>query len=269
MNILPKKKWHVRTKQNIERVRRDEAKAAEEEKEKQRRIQLAEQETRTDFLRQKVRQSSQSYGSDKAVEEAAANPGHVNLFQAVESGQKSWGTNKEYEAEKREEQETYEKKIGLLTYLGQNSAESQIDKPWYFNPPRRDINKPDDEEEIGIKSKSFLDPLQDLKRQLGPEHFIKSEKSVKQPKIEEKKSKKHKKQKKEKSVTSSGKSLDELRRERLRREREERLKTEKLLAKLKGTDKQEAPKPLDGRQSYNSQFNPHLARQSRKPNPLV
>lgn len=64
--------------------------------------------------------------------------------------------------------------------------------------------------------------------------------------------------------------MENLRAERLRREKEERAKAEKLLAKLKGENVDEpsavSVPPPDGKQGYNSQFNPHLARKPKSDN---
>lgn len=56
LNILPKKNWHVRTWKNIQRVKKDQKQAAAEEKAKTERAELAEQEARTSYLKQKALQ---------------------------------------------------------------------------------------------------------------------------------------------------------------------------------------------------------------------
>ena len=48
---------------------------------------------------------------------------HVNFFADLEAGETTHTENKDREKEKKQEQEEYEKKIGLLTYLGQDTHE--------------------------------------------------------------------------------------------------------------------------------------------------
>ncbi|XP_045599326.2 transcriptional regulator ATRX homolog [Procambarus clarkii] len=181
MNILPKKRWHVRTKDNIARVRRDEAQAAEEEKERVQRAKLAEQEARTAFLRNKARSKYDGgYGETQSVQPKKApeqkqppesniytSEGNINFFKDLEDGKQIGGTNKEHEEEKKAEQEKYEKSIGYLTYLGQDSLEAKGGKAWYELDSGRITQKDEEDpvdnlQEVGLKSKSRMDPINDI-----------------------------------------------------------------------------------------------------------
>ncbi|XP_053546704.1 leukocyte receptor cluster member 1 isoform X2 [Bombina bombina] len=167
MNILPKKSWHVRNKDNVARVRRDEAQAAEEERMRKKRVDLAEQEARTDFLRKKARLSlpDNHRNDETALVEIGRDSSHVNFFQDIEEGKGIKKSNKEYEEEKRQEKERQEKTLGILTYLGQSAAEAQTSRPWYQDVPQRTKREADDDTK-DEKLKGKLDPMNEVEKYL-------------------------------------------------------------------------------------------------------
>ncbi|UYV69523.1 hypothetical protein LAZ67_6003897 [Cordylochernes scorpioides] len=262
MNILPKKRWHVRTKANIERVKRDEANAAEEERILQKRIQLAEQEARTSLLRSRAQQK---YSTISLADDIQKDD-HVNFFAKLEEqGGYKPETNREHEEEKQAEQIKLEKRIGLLTYLGQSELESTGGKPWYLKSHEERIANEDKGTTEKLPKKSTIkDPLDDMKA------YLKETKSAISDPLEDirgylnasqgkEKTKKHKKDKKRSSTVS----IEELRAKRLKREREEKEKSRQLLKRHRGEVEPEVPQD-DRHRGYNSQFNPHLARQNKR-----
>ncbi|XP_008072055.1 leukocyte receptor cluster member 1 isoform X2 [Carlito syrichta] len=261
MNILPKKSWHVRNKDNVARVRRDEAQAREEEKERERRVLLAQQEARTEFLRKKARHQN-SVPELEATEAGTPSSGPVDLFrELLEEGKGVTRGNKEYEEEKRQEKERREKALGILTYLGQSAAEAQTQPPWYQLPPGRGAPPPGPGPDQKIKSR--LDPLREMQKHLGKRRHSSNEGS-------------HGRKEKEgpeKQRPKEPPSLDQLRAERLWREAAERARAEALLAQVQGRAPPECPpeeeETDDRRRRYNSQFNPQLARRPRRQDPTL
>ncbi|CAF2405210.1 unnamed protein product [Rotaria sp. Silwood2] len=271
MNILPKKRWHVRNKDNIARVLRDEKKAAEEEEEALRRKTLAEQEARLNYLRAKRGDHLiQFQGSEDASSSTPTPTEHVNLFKLEEQGLKtSDATNAEHEKEKKAETEEFEKKIGLLTYLGGSVVERTV--PWYLERGgskqllSKESSKADREERDRLRIQK-QDPLNsmskyvdDLKRKRDDENKSSSpstKKTISSVSLSS-------------SSSSSSSRIEQLRAARLKRESEERTKTAAYLSRaFTGTDQtsttpEQTPIETDDRKRrYNSQFNPDFAKQN-------
>ncbi|KPP78441.1 leukocyte receptor cluster member 1-like [Scleropages formosus] len=269
MNILPKKSWHVRNKDNIARVRRDEARAAEEEREVQRRVERAEQEARTQYLRQKARASLRGEGGLEArgaVEEHRSAHAHLNLFPVEEASQRKG--NEEYLKEKKEEKERQERAIGLLVSLG--PAPGTESTPWYLKDGASRGGKDDDRDKKG-KDKSRIYPEDEkqkkdkrLKDSLDPLKEIKKALAIKDSKEKKKSKKKEKMEREEKKSTPS--SIEKLRAERLQREAEERKKAQAVLEQRSGAnrEKEQYSDVQERDRPYNSAYFPELARKRQR-----
>eukprot|EP00794_Sanderia_malayensis_P018678 gene18677-20563_t len=229
MNILPKKRWHVRNKDNVARVRRDEQRAKEGAAELEKRNQLAEKEAAINSLRSKLPKGKLEEDSPKSESKSISisnSSGHINFFQDLEDQTEvaTRKSNPEYEAERKAEQETYEKKLGILTYLGQSVSKKEGEGPaWYLQSTRKRPHQLGADNKTEDRRKDLSDPLQDVRK------YLKKMKK-KEEKDSHRKSKKSKYKELIKSTAKpSSSNIEELRAKRLKREQDERRKAEELV----------------------------------------
>ena len=278
MNILPKKRWHVRTKENVERVRRDEENARLQFEIEQKRILKAESETRLGVLKSN---SKLKYDSDPAP----APQHHINLFPELQN----LSRNQEAKNESNKEQKDWEIRVGLLKPLGHGSCELTTEKPWYNKESDKgkvakrkthlsDLNDPMVVMKNRIKNVDYNTPLPDVPETVYVDIDFHNkvqdfqEQRKKYGKIlsptHEKKLKKKKKRKKRKHSSSDSESdkrskkkkLEKLRKERLEREKVENLRTQKLLNPNFKSETEKLDVKPKMKQKYNSQFNPEFVK---------
>ena len=136
---------------------------------------LQEQEARTALLRQRARGGTQESHLPKKEDPDGSPPkptadifteeGNINFFKDLEKGAGHSATNKEHQEEERNEKEKYEKQIGLLKYLGQDTVELNKGKEWYQDSSQsvtKLLANKEGEEEVGLKNKQRIDPINDI-----------------------------------------------------------------------------------------------------------
>lgn len=261
------------------------------------RIEQADREARLSVLKQKSKQKLQELGIEvpEPVSEQHAPVEHINLFANFEDAVKT--TNKEHDNELKEKKEEYEKKIGYLTYLGQDTNEALGKKNWYEVLPETSrgsrsnnikdtydklvlkdqdgkpkTKEPDEKNgEVCWKKKQMLDPMNAFKHL---HHHYKDKKhpascaqTITNTHVTVDKQNKHKHRKKKHKKDKDDekeKKLQKLREARLRREQQEKYRTELFLKSLHKPLNEPTATENDARvkAKYNSQFNPELARQN-------
>jgi hypothetical protein len=253
MNILPKKSWHVRTRKNIEKVRRDEKEAAARENDRLERIALAEREARTAFLRQQT--GSQSGSASAAI----GGQQRFDVFSGVDQGKGDVRRNRDREQEDKDRTEEWEQKVGILTYLHKKEKDSS--QLWYLQPH---------EQRVGTKNGRDEERLHETVKRHDP--LVLMTKYADQLKTWQAKGKsdhsrrhqnhhRHGHEKQRDDETSGEKTVtDKLREQRLKREQKERKRSEKLLKGNETPQVRNSGARDERNLRFNSQFNPQLAR---------
>nr|CDS31698.1 leukocyte receptor cluster [Hymenolepis microstoma] len=123
MNILPKKRWHVKNKDNAARVEADEARDRKKKNDEKIRSLIATQEARADYLRKRAR--GDGFESKSVITSQDA----LRLFADVEENRNLITSNKEYEEELKQEKEAHEKKLGILKLVEADAIRKQKADP--------------------------------------------------------------------------------------------------------------------------------------------